>query len=54
MVRDRSRVQSTRAKIFGVSPTLHGTAHRLVEEIDFQNLTSGLSLTEQLYTARGS
>lgn len=33
---------------------MYNTAHSLVEEIDFQNMTTALSLTEQLYTARGS
>ena len=33
---------------------MYNTAHKLVEEINFQNLTTALSLSEQLYTARGS
>ena len=33
---------------------MYNTAHKLVQEIDYQNITTALTLTEQLYTARGS
>jgi hypothetical protein len=53
-MRDHSRIMESDARVIGVSPSLYNTAHKLVEKIDFQNLTTALSLTEQLYTARGS
>lgn len=33
---------------------MYNTAHKLVQEIDYHNMTTALDLTEQLYTARGS
>jgi methylphosphotriester-DNA--protein-cysteine methyltransferase len=51
---DHSRVHQSFARIIGVSPSLYNTAHKLVEKIDYQNMTTALSITEQLYTARGS
>jgi len=53
-MRDHSRVKESDARVIGVGPSMYNTAHKLVQEIDYQNMTTALSLTEQLYTARGS
>jgi len=52
--KDHALIGHNYVYLYGVAPSLHSASHRQVEDIRFQNMSTGLSLSEQLYTARGS
>lgn len=52
--RDLGRTGEQIVRVYGVSPRLFESSHNQVIKIDQRNRSTGLSLGEQLYTARGS
>ena len=53
-ISDRSKINDKTVQIYGVQPSMFDSTMSEFLKIEYNNKSTGLSLAEQLYTARGT